>query len=448
MLPDWTQLAQAVDEAPASDPGFEQELQGAEAYFHFAMAKLTGVKVNTFSIGFGKTLAGFRRGGTDYCIKAIPLGGFVAMAGEQPDDEHTGNSDEFSSKPVPIRMSIAVAGPIVNIAFAFTVLVILYMIGVMEPVQNDVAVGRVLEDSPAQKAGMLNGDRIIALNGKPVSGMEKFFQDIVTETDNTLIITVRRDLDTLDLPVTPEMHKSGIATIGIQFGDPAIYLHRIHPGSPSEKAGFKEGDKLLSAEGKEIPDSETFIGIVDSSQGNEILVEVLRNHEKLVIPVSPEMNDQLGRHLIGADIGYKSPPEKLVKRNFKESIIISWRDNISNSQLIFRILSRLFQGKVKPKALSGPIGILQGIGFTFRLGPEKFTKFLALISLNLGIINLLPLFITDGGIIFFLLIESVRRKPLDTRIQMKINQVAISLLIALALFITFHDILRFPMWFK
>ncbi|MFC1585105.1 site-2 protease family protein [Fibrobacterota bacterium] len=414
---------------------------------HFLMAKKMGVRVNMFSIGFGKTLFSIKRGDTEYCIKSIPFGGFVAMAGEQPDDERKGSADEFPSKPVPARMAIATAGPAVNIAFAFLALTALYLVGIQEPVSNEITVGQVLDDSPADIAGIKEGDKITALGGKPLTSLEKFLQDVAVEAGNTLIVTLDREGKEFELSVTPVMHEMGFAWIGLIPGQTSVQVSSLLPGKPASRSGFQKGDRIVSAQGVAVPDPNTFVEIINASKGEEIVVMISRQEEELAFFVTPEKDRESGKFRIGMGISMVyNVPTHLVKRNLTESLVKSFQVNADYSLTMFRFLSGIFSGSIKLKALSGPVGILQVIGNSFRKSFQKFIEFMALISLNLGLINLLPLIITDGGVILFLSLEAVRRKPLTVKTQMRINQIAISFFIALALIITFHDILKIPLF--
>lgn len=412
---------------------------------HFLVAKKFGVRVRTFAIGFGKTLFSFTRGDTEYCIKAIPFGGYVAMEGEQPGDERSGSADEFASKSIPQRMGIAFGGPAVNLIFAFLTLTVLYMIGVEEPKQSEIPVGIVEAKSPGEKAGVLAGDTITHLKDKPVEGIEDFFQKVAVEKGEVLPLRVKRGSDTLHLKVIPEMHKMGFAWVGIIPGQYFVQASLILPGSPAEKAGFKKGDKILSVENVKVSNNQTFISMVESSKGNPLKVEIERDSAVKWLSVTPEYKKEDNTYRIGLQIGaiYYSPTE-IVRRGPWESIQKSFETNVKFSLTVFHVLKGLVSGKVQLKALSGPVGILQVIGNSFRKSFQDFIFFLALISLNLGLMNLLPLVITDGGVILFLLLEAVRGKPLGLKTQMRINQVAMAFFISLAIFITFHDVLKIP----
>src|SRR4051794_14682180 len=158
---------------------------------HFSVAKWVGVKVHTFSIGFGKKLIKFKRGDTEYALSAIPFGGYVAMAGESPDDGGYGNSDEFRNKSIPARLAIAVAGPFANLVFAFAILFGLYLSGVQEP-KVSMVVGEVEENSAGSAAGVHPGDEVLKLNGKPQQGWEQFMQDVAMEGGHAVPLDIRR----------------------------------------------------------------------------------------------------------------------------------------------------------------------------------------------------------------------------------------------------------------
>lgn len=412
---------------------------------HFLAAKKFGVKVRTFAIGFGKTLFSFTRGETEYCIKAIPFGGFVAMEGEQPEDEKLGGPDEFSSKPIHQRMGIAFAGPAVNILFAFFMLGALYMWGIEEPVSAAIPVGAVEDSSPAFRAGIHAGDTITHMQGKKIEGIENFLQSMAPLAGKPTPITLQNNGVVKTVTVTPTMHKMGFAWTGIIPGKYHVKAASVLPGSAADKAGFKKDDRLVMVESTSVTDNNAFVQMIQSSQGKSLHIQIERDSVPREIIVAPTFDKGANTYRIGLQIQavYFSPTH-IVRRNFLASFQKSYETNVHFSKTIFVVLGGLFTGQIQLKALSGPVGILQVIGNSARKSFEDFVYFLTLISLNLGLMNLLPLIITDGGIILFLCIEAVRGKPLSTKVQMRINQVAISLFITLAVFITFHDVLRIP----
>jgi regulator of sigma E protease len=411
---------------------------------HFAVAKWVGVKVHTFSIGFGKKLIKFRRGDTEYALSAIPFGGYVAMSGENPEDGGYGNTDEFRGKSIPARLAIAIAGPLANLVFAFIILFGLYLSGVQEAKTNMV-VGEVEEGSAGARAGVLPGDELLQLNGKPVHDWERFMQDVAMEGGHPVPLMIRRAGRDTTLSLNAEINaKFGIAFSGIN-GEFEVMIDKVHPGRPAEAAGFKARDKILTVDGIRIPSAMALIDMVNGSKGQPITIAVLRDGEKKEIQVSPMMDNDVKRYVIGIQPGVLMPTV-LVKRNASEAFQKSVSKNVENGTMVFRTIGGIITGKIKMKALSGPIGIVQMIAGSLRQSLQKFLEFMALLNTNLAVLNILPLAITDGGVVMFLLLEAIRKKPLSLNTQMVINKVGFSFFLLLFLFVTFQDIIRIP-WF-
>jgi regulator of sigma E protease len=399
---------------------------------HFAVAKWVGVKVHTFSIGFGKKLIKFKRGDTEYALSAIPFGGYVAMAGESPEDGGYGNTDEFRNKSIPARLAIAVAGPLANLIFAFVILFGLYLSGVQEAKTNMV-VGEIEEGSAGARAGVLPGDEVLSLNGKPVQDWEKFMQDVAMEGGHPVPLQIRRAGRDTTLSLVSEINpKFGIAFSGIN-GEFEVMVDKVIPGRPADGAGLKAGDKILTVDSIRIPSAQP------------ITIAILRGGEKREINVTPVMDKEVKRFVIGIQPGVLMPTV-LVKRNASEALQKSLSKNYENGTMVFRTLTGIITGKIKVKALSGPIGIVQMIAGSLRQSMQKFLEFMALLNTNLAVLNILPLAITDGGVVMFLLLEAIRKKPLSLNTQLLINKVGFSFFLLLFLFVTFQDIIRIP-WF-
>jgi regulator of sigma E protease len=411
---------------------------------HFLVAKATGVMVHTFSIGFGKKLIKFKRGDTEYAISAIPFGGYVAMAGESPDDGGYGNTDEFRMKPIPVRLAIAVAGPIANLIFAFFLLFGLYLTGVQEPVSIS-KVGEIEEQSPASKAGVLRGDEILKLNGKAVTGSEQFQQDVAMVGNNPATLAIRRNGRDTSLTLVPEINpRFGIALSGITLEGDVVVAAAI-PDKPATAAGLQPGDKIVSVDGVRIPSASTLIDIINASKGNPIVLKYSRAGQARDVSITPIMDSESKRFIIGIHPAIESPTV-LVRRGPVEAAKASIERNVASAGFVFKTLHSIITGKVKAKALSGPIGIVQMIAGSLRQGVQKFLEFMALLNTNLAVLNILPLAITDGGVVMFLLLEAVRRKPLSLNTQQIISRVGFSFFLLLFLFVTFQDIIRIP-WF-
>ena len=411
---------------------------------HFIVAKKLGVKVHTFSIGFGKKLIKWKRGETEYAISAIPFGGYVAMAGESPEDGGYGNADEFRVKPIWVRFLIAIAGPAANIIFAFVILFGLYLNGVQEP-KLSMVVGEVDQGSPAEKAGVQRGDEILRLNGKTSQGWEMFMQNVAMEGGHSVPLDIRRAGKDTTLTMTPEINpKFGIALSGIS-GEAEVVVAKVMPGKPAEAAGLKQNDKIISVDGIRIPSATALIEMVNGSKGESITISIVRGDQKMEIPIRPIMDETSKRFVVGIYPGLEVPT-MLVKRGVLDAAKQSVEKNSESATLVFRTLSGIIMGKIKLKALSGPIGIVQMIAGSLRQSVQKFLEFMALLNTNLAVLNILPLAITDGGLVMFLMLEWIRKKPLSLSTQHMINKVGFSFFLLLFLFVTFQDIIRIP-WF-
>lgn len=249
---------------------------------HFMVAKWNNVKVNTFSIGFGKKLIRFRRGETEYCISAIPFGGYVAMAGRTPIrfPKEIPDERDFVAKSVGARAAIAFAGPFINIVFAFVLLMVLYMVGVQEPSTNELIVGFVGKDSPAAAAGIQPGDTISAMNGKPTQGWDDFREQIGVSLGAQVPLTVHRGGEPLTLTVVPEelvipSQDSAGSEIKMGIGDIGIYprnrvMVRVPPveGSAAANAGILQNDTIFEINGEHISRYEDVVRIIDGSKEN------------------------------------------------------------------------------------------------------------------------------------------------------------------------------------
>lgn len=411
---------------------------------HFFVAKKLGVKVHTFSIGFGKKLIKWKRGDTEYCISAIPFGGYVAMAGESPDDGGYGNADEFREKPIWVRFLIAIAGPAANIIFAFLILFFLYLNGVQEP-KLSMIVGDVDPGSSAEIAGIKRGDEILRFNQKPVNGWESFLQDVALEGGHSVPLEIKRADSTLTLSLLPIINpKFGIALSGIN-GEAEVMVAKVMPGKPADLAGLKAGDKILTVDSIRIPSATALIEMINGSKGRPVTIAIQRGNEKLDIRLSPILDETSKRFVVGIYPGL-NVPTVLVKRSISEAMKKSVEKNSESGTMVIRTLSGIIMGKIKLKALSGPIGIVQMIAGSLRQSVQKFLEFMALLNTNLAVLNILPLAITDGGVVMFLILEAIRKKPLSLTTQNMINRVGFSFFLLLFLFVTFQDIIRIP-WF-
>ncbi|MCF0224367.1 MAG: RIP metalloprotease RseP [Fibrobacter sp.] len=431
---------------------------------HFLVAKWNNVKVNTFSIGFGKKLFRYRIGETEYCISAIPFGGYVAMAGENPEKIKEGevpSERDFVGKSVGARAAIAFAGPFVNIAFAFILLIVLYMVGVQEPSTNNLIIGFVAKDSPALKAGIVPGDTVTAINGIPTKGWDDFREQIGVSLGSNVALEVHRGGEPMTITVVPEElvipatdstkseTKMGIGDIGIYPRNRVIVRMDPVENSAAQKAGILKGDTILEIDGEHISRYEDVVRHIDGSKGAEIELSIIRNGDTLTRAMKPVYNEEYKRYVVGIQMGYVLYKEThLVQRGpieaFEKTCATSWKMTTS----IFRYFKRLFQGQVKVDAFSGPVSIVAVMGNVWMSGFQDFLMLLALISINLGVMNLLPLAITDGGLLMFLGLEKLRGRPLNLRTQTIIQNVAAAFFISFFVFITILDFNKLSLFLR
>ncbi len=408
---------------------------------HFAMAKLLKIRVLTFSLGFGPRLLGFIRGGTDYRLCAFPLGGYVKMAGETFDEEQKGAPDEFLSHPRWHRFLVAIAGPFMNISLAVAILTFAYMDGVQVPryLKEPAIVGPVAENSIAGSAGLKSGDRIVAVRGNLVHNWEDTEIALATAPKEPIEFEVLRNDERLQLRLDlPPRDYIEPTSLGFKFTIPRIIVSTLDLDSPAQKAGLKEGDEILSVKGagKSGRGYDQVLNIISGSKGVPLIFDVRRGSEIIhltIIPIEKE-----GRVVIGF---HHEIPTDFEKYGLGESIIRSIRRNYEISLLVFKIIGRIITGSASMRTLSGPIEIARISGSAARTGSAKvFFGFLGLISLQLGVFNLLPIPILDGGVIALLLIEGLMRRDLSMALKEKIVQVGFVFLILLMGFAVFNDL--------
>ncbi len=415
---------------------------------HFLVAKKAGVKVRVFSIGFGPKIIKKQWGETLYCISAIPFGGYVAMAGESPEDAGDEPERSFREQPIRTRAAIALGGPVINLVFGFLALWVLYVVGVPERPQESVVVGQIDTESAAEKAQLMVGDTLISWDGIKSQGWEKFYEYAAMRIDQPIRLEVKRQNELLIKGITPvELEQFGIGFAGIRPLNKVIAAQTPHESSPAGAAGFIAGDTIVSMNGSKVASHADIVTFVQASQGKEIQVIVRRQAQDVALKVTPKWNAEAKKFLMGLQLGLASAvAPKIVKRNFGDAGLYALEKGWDMVMAPFNYISKMFDGGIKVKSMSGPIGIVQQIGLTWEESFAKAMWLLAFISINLGVMNLLPLAITDGGILLFLAIEWIRKKPLTREVEARIQSVAFLFFLSLFLYITFNDVLRFKLF--
>jgi regulator of sigma E protease len=413
---------------------------------HFAAAKYFGVRVEQFAIGFGKRLLGFRHGETDYRLNILPLGGYVKMSGENPMDDRTGDPGEFLSHPRWQRFIIALAGPTMNIALAIIVLTVVYMTHYEYPSVYDepTVVAWVSPGTPAEKAGIQSGDRIVQVEDVKNPNWEDVDSKVMLSPNQPLTFGIERDVKVMEKVLVPEPIGS------YQYGDlgwvpkePSSALTLVEPGMPADKAGIKVGDKILTANGQDIPELGVLIQMLKRTKDQPLQLVILRNGQKLTFTVNPARDPGASGEDARYRIGVLSVPTKVIKLGFSDALTRSLSDNKKNSFLILELLQKMVRRKVSMRSVDGPIGIGRDVGQAAR--EEGWTPLLqitAAISLNLGIMNLLPIPILDGGVILLLFVESLMQKEISLPIKERIYQAAFVFLVLFAVMVIYNDLVK------
>ena len=390
---------------------------------HLIVAKLCKVKVNEFAIGFGKTIWQKQGKETKYTIRLIPLGGFCSMEGEE---ERSDNERSFSKASIPKRMALVVAGAAVNIVFGIIVYFIL-MSCTGTFVTNEI--NTLIEGYTAQEIGLQSGDKIVEMNGKKIDN--KYDLDDVTKNINSndeISLKIDRNGEILDYKTKLTEVKQKIT--GIYLDDEAKTV-TIERNSPAEKAGLKANDKIIKVNGVEITnDTNKIISAIQEKEEENIQIEVQRGNQNIEVTLVP---DYLSTYYLGVNL-------KQAEGTLINHIIYGGVETKDFLFSIFDNIKQLFTGRVGIDQMMGPVGISEAVAKT--KGFEEFIYLLALISISLGITNLLPIPALDGGKILILLIEAIRRKPLKEETEINIQMLGFTLLIALALYVSYNDILR------
>jgi len=413
---------------------------------HYAVAKWLGVRVEVFSIGFGKRLIGFRKGETDYRIAAIPLGGYVKMSGENPMDARTDDPREFLNHSRWHRFLIAVAGPVMNILLAIVLLTTVYMVHYEYPVYLDklAVVQGVRKDSPTARAGIQAGDRIVKIDGIDNPTWEQVQPRVWLSPNQPLAVTIQRGDQVLQKTLIPKaVTTSEVGTVG-WFPEEPVVIGRLDSGLPAAKAGLKEDDRIVAMNGQPVPSIESMIDSLQQTKDQPVDITVARGDQMLTFhlrPVlSPTEDPKEQRYRLGF---VNKGVTKVTKLPFPAALSLSLDQNRKYSVLILELAKKMVQGKISPKAISGPIGIAQDAGYAAQQkGWTPLMELTAGISLNLGIFNLLPIPILDGGVILFLLIEGLMRRDISMNIKERVYQAAFVFLVLFAVMVIYNDLMK------
>jgi regulator of sigma E protease len=403
---------------------------------HFLLAKLFRVRVLVFSLGFGKRLFGFRKGATDYRVSLVPLGGYVRMAGDTPEENQPSNPEEFLSKPKWQRFLILVAGPFMNIVIAIAFIAGISMIGTESVIVRPI-IGEVTPGKPAARAGLLPGDRIAAINGEPMNDFDDMRLAIGTRSGTPLRIDYVRNGQRRTTMLTPEPEDSEYGPVGRAGIRPYLdtTLGRVKPGTPAAAAGLRAGDRIVAVNGHAVSQFSELDVWFDATKKRAIALDVVRGTERfhtILAATSFESSDPYRGFI---------PPTEVKKLALLPAIKDSVEQNWKMLRYAFIAIGRLFRAEGSVKELSGPISIARISGDAVRHGWFNTIALMALISMQLGIMNLLPIPVLDGGHIMILLIEGVARRDLSLRVKERIQQVGFAVLAALMIVVLYNDVI-------
>ncbi|HKK00850.1 MAG TPA: RIP metalloprotease RseP, partial [Desulfuromonadales bacterium] len=405
---------------------------------HFCVAKLAGVKVLKFSLGFGPRLVSRTWGETEYMICAIPLGGYVQMLGEGGGEEGEEgieqlSADEqarsFANKPVSRRMAIVAAGPIMNLLLPFLVLPVAYMVGVKLPTYLDrpPCVGFVAPSSDGAKAGFQSGDCITALNNAPVPSWTTANRELIDNAGSSLRFTVERNGHVLHLKMHPaDGGVEGLQSLGLLPHQDAV-VGALAPAMPAEKAGIKVGDRILAIGETSVDSWYELREIIQKTHGSPTLFAVKRGDQVLKLRIAATKDEaQGGDYLIGI-----APKQQTVIKRF--GLLASLRAGSDRSMELINLtlvfIQKLFSGDVPTRSIGGPITVIQVAGQAAKTDFASVLSVLAFLSIQLGILNLFPIPILDGGHLFFSLYELIFRRPLSLRTREILQQIGLVLIL-------------------
>ena len=425
---------------------------------HFALCKLCGVRVEAFAVGFGTRIFGFRSGGTDYRLNLLPLGGYVKMAGETPGEAKTDDPGELQNHPRWQRVLIAVAGPVFNFLLALALMTAVYMLHneVQEYLSGPAVADYVPANTPIARTGLRAGDRITHYDTVDNPTWDQVAVRSLLNLNQTIPLTYVHDGHATSAQLFVES-KTGAENFSLdRFGlsprmqTVPIEVEALEPNMPAEKSGLKPGDRVVSIDGIELHSVPALLAYLQDRAGKPASLVILRSGTTLPLEITPqlaEIGDGTKDYRLG--FRYVQPPVKVEKLPFAQAVAASWNFNWKAAKLIGEVIKRMFTRQVSVKSLSGPIGIGQQVHEAVQMpGWMPIMSLMAYISVNLGIFNLLPIPILDGGMILFLLIEEVIRRDIDQTIKERVYQVAFVCLVVFAAFVIFNDITKLGLFTK
>ena len=405
---------------------------------HFLAARMFRIRVRVFSIGIGSRLWGFERGGTEYRLAMIPLGGYVAFSGIDAANP-TGDAGDFTAKPRWQRMIVLLAGPAANVVLSIVLIAAVLIAGTELAGPRDLSteIGGVAPESAAADAGLLAGDVILRLDGEDVSDWREVSNTVLMSPERRLEIDFERDGEALSTVLVPRRMPR------YELGDAGLYasllprVRQVFEDTPAEQVGLRYGDTLYAVNGHPVADADDFRRLVEPRAGEEVSIEIGRGEDRLVVRLVPENEAGVGR--AGIAISHFSYQRVGPVRAIAESARINWETTTE----IFGFLGSMVERRVSPQsALAGPIEISRISGQAARRSFSDLVFLIALISLNICVLNLLPIPLLDGGQLVILALESVLRRDLSLQVKNLVTQFGLAVVVAIMLFAIYFDLVK------
>ena len=423
---------------------------------HFAVAKLCGIRVEVFSIGFGKRLFGFKRGDTDYRLSLLPLGGYVKMAGDNPGEAPSGDPGEFNAHPRWQRVAVALAGPFANFILALGLMTGVSMLHneVLEYVSGPAQTDYVSVKTPAAAAGIHSGDLIVKYDTVENPTWDQVAIRSLLNINQTVPLSFLHAGQRVDTKIfvaskggADNFSLDKLGLIPMMQSTP-VQVSDLTPNTPAAHAGLQPKDQIATIDGLSLHSVPALLAYLQDQAGKPASLSILRNGSMIPMEITPELLDSGdGSKLYRLGFTPVQPPVKVERLPLGKAIVASWEFNKKGSLLIVEVLKRMFTRQVSVRSLSGPIGIGTQIHQAVQMpGWMPLIGLMSCISLNLGIFNLLPIPILDGGMILFLLIESVIRRDLNQQIKERVYQVAFVCMLVFAAMVIFNDLTKLPLF--
>ncbi len=421
---------------------------------HFLAAKFQKIGVEKFSLGFGPKLIGVTKGETTYLISALPMGGYVKLHGEDPEGAKPDDVASYSGRPVGQRARVVFAGPLMNLALALVLMPAVLMIGRTEPqfYRDPPVIGEVEPGSAAAVAGLKPRDRILKIGTHETPDWHEALQQIILRPRERVIVTVERAGKRLEREVWLEAdpsHQGGL--LGVEpplfVGQEAV-ADQVIPGSPAEQGGIRPGDEVLAINGAAIKRWREMAGKIDASDGRPVRLDVRQETTGAAsqpirrVTVTPRFDEGAKRWVIGIQKDFEKRGVPLVKRRypFLQAVALGFEENWKLGKMTLSVLGRLVTLRLSYKTLGGPVRIAQASASAAKGGIAPFLYFLAFLSLQLGVLNLLPIPVLDGGHLLFMGIEKLLRRPLPMKVRLMAEQAGFVLLVGLMVLVTLHDV--------